>query len=257
MTQRQPGTGYEEALDGLYASDLVYVPDCWKLCGDAHCCGFARHKARFKLLTAQPFQSLPMLPGEYDYLQSRGWTEQFGEHERRVTEYAIDHRVIRAEEVISRRSGCCCSHDARTVVCRLYPLLPVLDLDGHVVGIDDRFGSFEELESIDAMTPVCQIQSLPFSQTDVFFSMAHLIGSVPEWNFQLRAYRITRQHVFARVRERKATSTKSAFELFEAMYFMRQLFDHDSLRAELRALADQFEARYGDRFALAPSATAP
>lgn len=257
MTNVQAGSRYDLVLDGLYASELVYVPDCWKLCGDAHCCGFARHKARFKLLTSQPFQSLPMLPGEYDYLRSRGWIEQFGEHERRVTEYAIDHRVIRAEEVISKRSGCCCRHDARTVVCRLYPLLPVLDLDGHVVGIDERFGSFEELESIDNLKPACEIRSLPFSQADVFFSMARLIGSVPEWNFQLHAYRITRQHVFTRVRERKARSAKSAFELFEAMYFMRQLFDHDRLKAELRALADQFDQRYGDRFSLAPTATSP
>ena len=256
MTDLIPNSRYRAALDELYASDLLYVPECWKLCGDAHCCGFSRHKARFKMLTTQPFQSLPMLPGEYEYLQSRGWTEQFGDHEHRVTVYAIDDRVIRAEEVVSRRSGCCCTHGTRTVVCRLYPLLPVLDVDGSVIGVDERFGSFEELESIDAMPSVCQVKALPFSQTDLFLSMSRLIGSIPEWNFQLRAYQMARQHVFSRVRDSKAKSTKNAFELFEMMYFMRRLFDHDGLRAELRSLADQFESHYGDRFVLSRTSNA-
>jgi hypothetical protein len=254
MSAHPSGIRHESALDELYSSNLLYVPDCWKLCGDAHCCGFSRYKKRFKILTSQPFQSLPMLPGEYDYLQARGWTSQFGEHERRVTEYAIDERVIRAEELVSWRSGCCCTHETRTVVCRLYPLLPVLDFDGNVTGIDDRFGSFEELEHIDAMPSACKVDALPFSQTDIFLRMSRLIGSVPEWNFHLRAYQITRRHVFSRVRDSKAKSTKTAFELFELMYFMRRLFDHDALKAELRALADGFEARYGDRFSL-PRAT--
>lgn len=251
MSQAAVQQRHEAALDQLYSSNLLYVPECWKLCGDAHCCGFSRYKARFKILTSQPFQSLPMLPGEYDYLQAKGWTSQFGEHERRVTEYAIDDRVIRAEEVVSWRSGCCCTHETRTVVCRLYPLLPVLDVDGNVTAIDDRFGSFEELEAIDALPSACQVKTLPFSQTDIFLAMSRLIGSIPEWNFHLRAYQIARRHAFARVRDSKARSTKSAFELFEMMFFMRRLFDHDSLKAELRALADQFESRHGDQFVLA------
>lgn len=250
MTSVRSSPPIETAFDELYSSDLLYVPDCWKLCGDAHCCGFSRHKARFKILTTQPFQSLPMLPGEYDYLQAKGKTAQFGEHERKVTEYQLDHRVIRVEEVVSRRKGCCCSHDSRTVVCRLYPLLPVLDLDGRLTAIDNRFGTFEELEAIDTMDSACRVNSLPFAQTDLFLTMSRLIGSIPEWNFHLRAYQITRRHVFDRVRANKARSEKSAFELFETMYFMRRLFDHESLRQELRALADQFEARYGAGFSL-------
>lgn len=250
-------TNLTSALDQLYSSELTYVPDCWKLCGDAHCCGFSRYKARFKILATQPFQALPMLPGEYDYLQQRGWTDQFGEHEHRVTEYAIDDRVIRAEEVVSRRSGCCCNHPTRSVVCRLYPLLPVLDVDGNLTGVDARFGTFEELEAIDSLSPACQINALPFAQTNIFLGMSRVIGSVPSWSFHLRAYQIARQHVFARVSEGKARSTKTAFELFETMYFLRRLFDHDSLKAQLRALADAYEARYGSDFALERRAPAP
>ena len=239
-----------EALEKLYSSNLLFVPDCWKLCGDAHCCGFARYKSKFKILTAKPFQALPLLPGEYDFLKQKGLTEQFGDHEHRVHDYAIDHRVIRVEEVVSRVTGCCCRHDSRTVVCRLYPLLPVLDVSGSLISVDEAFGSFEELEAVDGMSPACQVRTLPFNQMQVFLSMARIIGSVPDWAFSVSAYRIAKAHVFKRLRQKKAGTQKTAFELFETMYFMRQLFDHAELRKELALLADEFESKHGAQFSL-------
>jgi hypothetical protein len=37
-------------FDKIYATDLVYRPGCWQLCGDAHCCNFNRYRARFKII---------------------------------------------------------------------------------------------------------------------------------------------------------------------------------------------------------------
>ncbi|MEZ5458847.1 MAG: hypothetical protein R3E65_05925 [Steroidobacteraceae bacterium] len=102
MISASPSSQRDSALDELYSSNLLYVPDCWKLCGDAHCCGFSRYKKRFKILTSQPFQSLPMLLGEYDHSCGAAGADQFGEHDG-VTEYAIDDRVVRAGEVVSWR----------------------------------------------------------------------------------------------------------------------------------------------------------
>jgi hypothetical protein len=242
---------HSEALEQLYASNLLYVPDCWKLCGDAHCCGFARYKSRFRILTAKPFQALPLLPGEYDFLVQKGLTAQFGDHEHRVNDYVIDHRIVRVEELVSRVTGCCCNHASRTVVCRLYPLLPVLDAGGNLVSVDEAFGSFEELELVDGIAPACQVRTLPFNQMEVFLSMARIIGGVPQWVFAISAYRIAKAHVFSRLRAKKANTQKSAFELFESMYFTRQLFDHTELRKELVHLADEFEARYGAEMSFA------
>lgn len=238
----------DELFDALYSADLLYVADCWKLCGDAHCCGFARHKQRFKLLVTSPFQALPMLPGEYAYLRRKGWVAQFGEHEHRVTEYPVDNWVLRAEEVVSRGAGCCCAHETRTVACRLYPLLPVLDVAGQLIGVDDRFGSFEELESADGLVAACRVDAIPFAQLPTFIRIAQILGRVPSWNFQLQAYRLARQHVFARVRQYRIQSGRSAFELFETLFFTQRLFDHEELQQQLRTLASDFRAHHGEGF---------
>lgn len=256
MTPTTIAPSLDDALEALYSADLQYVPDCWTLCGDAHCCGFSRYKKRFRLLATAPFQALPMLAGEYEFLRRKGWTQQFGEHEHRVTDYAVDDWVLRAEEVVSWRSGCCCDKQSRTVVCRLYPLLPVLSVGGELLGVDDRFGSFEELEALDGMQPACQVRALPFAQMPVFLQMARVIASVPQWNFQLQAYQLARRHVFGRVRDYMARSGRSAFDLFETMYFTRRLFAHEELKQQLRGLADEFRAHYGAPFPPGPAAIA-
>jgi hypothetical protein len=76
--------------DAVHAIDLVYVQDCHRLCGDAHCCSFARHKARFRMLAQQPFQELPLLPGEYEHMAARGAWAQFGECERRSGAFVLE-----------------------------------------------------------------------------------------------------------------------------------------------------------------------
>ncbi len=99
---------FEAAFDKIYSTDLVYQPDCWQLCGDAHCCNFSRYKAKFKLIAKNHFQELPLLPGEYDYLETRGCLTQFSDFEHKVIEYTLDHRSIQVESIVSRRPNCAC-----------------------------------------------------------------------------------------------------------------------------------------------------
>src|SRR5262245_64791796 len=98
-------------FDEIYATDLRYVTDCWTLCGDAHCCSFSRYKARFRLIAQTPFQELPLLPGEYEFLASKGWLAQFGDYDHKVFEFVLDKRCMRVESIISRRPHCACNHD--------------------------------------------------------------------------------------------------------------------------------------------------
>ena len=60
-------------VERIYSTDLTFVPNCWKLCGDAHCCSFSRYKAKFRMIAKTPFQELPLLPGEYEFLAAKGW----------------------------------------------------------------------------------------------------------------------------------------------------------------------------------------
>ena len=60
---------FESVFETIYSTDLVYAPDCWKLCGDAHCCNFMRYKSKMSILGKNLFQELPLLPGEFEFLR--------------------------------------------------------------------------------------------------------------------------------------------------------------------------------------------
>lgn len=233
----------------IYATDLVYLPGCWQLCGDAHCCSFRRHKARFRLIGTKPVQELPLLPGEYAHLRENGFLAQFQDHEHRVLDYAFGTRSLRLESIVSRRPGCACDHGTRPTICRLYPLLPVFDMDGHLTGVE-RIGIYDALAEMDGQEKVCQVDRMSFSELEKFLAIAATIARDPRALFYVAAYRLAHDHVRQRLAELKGDGAASFFSVFESSLLRGKLVDHAQLGAKLAALADTFEARYGREFSL-------
>ena len=234
-------------FERIYQTDLVYQPDCWQLCGDAHCCNFSRYKARFKLLSRPDVHELPLLPGEFEFLESKQWHLQFQTFERKQVHYDFGNGSVCFESVVSRRPGCVCDHATRTVICRLYPLLPVFEIDGTVVGTE-ALGVYEELEKVEALDRACRISALDFEQLNRFLAICRLLGSDPVLLFHVMAYRAAKRHAASRLAAAKATTAKSAFALFEAAVLRRRLFDHTILKPQLATLYAAFAERYGDAF---------
>jgi hypothetical protein len=239
-----------EPFEQIYSLDLVFEPDCWRLCGDAHCCSFARHKARFRLLKGdgKPAQELPLLPGEFEFLEAQGWSAQFHEFERRTLVYDFGPGRVLYDTVTSARPGCACDHDTRTAVCRLYPLLPVFAADGRIVATEP-LGVYEELELLDGLEPACRLSSLPFPQLNLYLELANAIGASPVLRFHLMAYRLAKRHLADRIGAAREETGRSAFSLFETAFLRRRLFDHDALKGELVSLWDEFLALSGPSFA--------
>lgn len=240
----------------LYDIDLVYQPDCYKLCGDAHCCSFARHKQHFRILGKRQFQELPLLPGEYDFLAAQGYLRQFGEFERKASVYALgDGRALYVDSIVSYRTGgCVCDHATRPVVCRLYPVLPVMDELGQLTGIEP-FGVYEELEVIAQQEAACQIRSLPLAQLELWLAFSRALAESPLIAFHLAAYRIAKRHVSERLAQARKPG-ENVFAQFEWALLRKRLFDHASLRAELVQLAARYRDRWGERFVLPSEAEA-
>ncbi len=234
-------------FDRIYTTDLVYVSNCWRLCGDAHCCSFARYKARFKLIARTPFQELPLLPGEYEYLQGKGWLTQFGDHDHKVIEYAVDDYMLKIESIVSRRPRCACDHDTRPVICRLYPLLPVFAPDGALTGVE-TIGIYEELEKLANLAPACQLTDIPFSELPKFLTITSEIAKEPTFLFYLEAYRLTKQHVQEKLSAANQQTQGDVFAQFERLLIRRQAIDHIELKRKLSALVQQFQQKYGPRF---------
>ena len=227
----------------VYATDLVYVKDCWKLCGDAHCCSFQRYKSRYRVIAQSPFQELPLLPGEWAWLQQRGWAAQFEPCEFREQVFGIDGRSLRHESVISRRPGCACDHATRPTICRLYPLLPRFDLEGRLIGVE-RTGIYEEMERIGGLPAACKLEQLPFDQMTPFLSLAAALASSPLLRWHLEAYRLTKRHVADRLAQRVQQTGKDVFAAFEGAFLRSALIDKPALQTELATLMQAFDQRW-------------
>jgi hypothetical protein len=247
-------TGYEmtstrefDEFEEIYATDLVYVPDCWQLCGDAHCCSFKRYKSSFKMIARTPFQELPLLPGEFEFLAEKGWLEQFGDYDHKIVEFEIDGHTLKAESILSRKPDCACDHATRPTICRLYPLLPTFNISGHLVGTESM-GIYEEMEQIAGMDAACKLTSLPFGQLDKFLSITNQLSKNPIHLYYLEAYRITKQHVSERLKEKHSATQRDVFSVFESGFIRGTLIDTQQLANELNELARRFHEHYGDRF---------
>lgn len=245
---------FAKIFDGIYSTDLVYAPDCWKLCGNAHCCNFTRYKSQMSMI-GKGGQELPLLPGEMDFLKSRGWTSHFGQFEHRVIEFPLSRGVMKLEFLVSASHTCACQHDTRTTVCRLYPLLPIYDLDCRLIGVNTHFGIYEEIEAIDQMERACKIDQLPFDELNKFLTICNLIAANPTHVFYVTAFQAAKAFAVQQLRTArqpiKPSVQVSTLRIFEGMFALKQLLDGKAMRIRLDELADQFHARYGDRFSVA------
>ena len=242
-------TEYFKRFEEIYSTDLVYVPNCWKLCGDAHCCNFKRYKSRFKMIARTPFQELPLLPGEFEFLAEKGWLEQFGDYEHKTVEFEIEGHSLKAESIVIHNLECACNHDTRPTICRLYPLLPKFNIAGQLVGTEPM-GIYEELELISGMEAACKLTALPFEQLNKFLFIAAQLGKSPLHLYYLEAYRVTKQHVSVRLAEKYNKTQRDVFSVFESAFIRRTLFEKKQLAHELTHLARRFHEYYGDRFTL-------
>ncbi len=92
-------------FERIYATDLRYVPDCYKLCGDAHCCNFSRYKQKFAFMGRSHFQELPLLPGEFEFLRDQGYLAQFQDHELRQISKSRRARSVTARSFRGARGA--------------------------------------------------------------------------------------------------------------------------------------------------------
>jgi hypothetical protein len=198
------------------------------------------------------YQELPLLPGEWEYLEHRGYLARFGEIQRRVVEYPLSAGVMKIEFMVGRSKPCACEHGTRTTTCRLYPLLPIFDVSGACVGVDTNFGIFEEVEELDGLQRACEIRSMPLRETGKFLAIAAEIGRNPLAVFHVSAYRLVKLHARKQL-ERSAAGAPQpggALRLLESSFLLRRLLDQNVLRPQIEELAAKFRAHHGPGFRL-------
>jgi Fe-S-cluster containining protein len=244
----------EATFDVIYSTDLVYGHECWRLCGDAHCCQFARYQI------GKIRQVIILLPYEYAYMKKRGYLEQYSNYEHVFREYELDWATIRFEQ-LSIESGpgeCSCIHDIRPTTCRLYPMLPLYELGIGLVGIQPHYALEDELEKVVGLPTTCRVEGLSPSELSRYLKIANAIASEPNCMFHVMAYERARVHVQnALVQRQKDPNSKIApspegiarsVKTLGIELMMGSLFDIQNLKTELNNLARGFVEMYGSNF---------
>jgi len=237
------------AFDVVHQTDLTYVEGCWKLCGDAHCCHYDRYR-RESTPQDRGMTRIPMLAGEYRYMEERGLLSQYSSPRLETHALPLRSGLYRFELLTVPASGRCpCDHNRRPTVCRLYPLLPVYAVGRGLVGIDTNFGVFEEVEELAKIERACKVTQAPFTQFDHFLRIATAVADSPDCMFGMMAYSLIKRHFRDRLLGIMRDQGLPAYPALGMMMSSGAMYDRDLLIADLDDMAAEFQRVYGPDFA--------
>jgi len=249
-----------KVFDFIYSTDLVYKPQCWKLC-EAHCCNFFRYKSG----PSKHVHEIPLLPGEWQYMSSKGYLDQYKDAEHTVLKVSLNVGVLSYEAIKIPTTGCPCDHWRRPTVCRLYPLAPRYDLERGFVGVDSTFSLMEIAEEFLGVPRACQVDQVPFHEVEKFIAISKAIETEPVMMFRFMVLDLLKTFLRAGLRDNKdqivdedsnfsdPAQLSNAFELIQLAFLRGVVIDWRQAKMALEELGARFKKMYGPAFRLGDS----
>ena len=124
----------------IYDIRFIESPGCWETCSSYCCSNF--HADKMPLLSSKGVV-LPLFPGEWDHQRSLGVEERPGFEHREDVYTLADGTQWHQHFLYCQCDGQCGPHEARPLICRIYPYFPIVDLNGSV--LDFEYSSLMDL----------------------------------------------------------------------------------------------------------------
>jgi hypothetical protein len=245
---------FEHVFDTIYGIDLVFEPGCWKLCSDAHCCHFSRYKSA----GAPAFHEIPLLPGEWQYLNTTGHIHQYEDSRQLRLEVSLDTGTLTYESLRIPGRQCPCRHELRPTICRLYPLLPMYSVSAGLIGVDTKMTLFDVIEEVLELPRACRIAAVPLSELQKFMALARALGSEPVLMFHLMAYKRVKDQLRDTLMKMVAAAGRpsgSPGEVADRITTLQRdlvvkTVNWGAVKADLNQLGNDFRQRHGPSFTL-------
>jgi Fe-S-cluster containining protein len=219
----------DETYDKIYAIDLIYSKDCWKLCGDGHCCHFSRYRGKTDT-DGSITQTIPLLSGEYAYMQKRGYLGQYNLLEHKTETITIGECSWSMEFLAVRvKAGCPCKHDIRPTACRLYPLWPLFTPEEGLIGIVTKTTPFEVVEELGNLSRACAVQGTTFAEFGKFFEICNAIRGNPRVLFSAMIIQISVKLFEGTLRSTMESKKMDVFQAISYAAGQGQVIDTDTL----------------------------
>jgi len=238
----------------LFGTEFISRDRCWETCGGGYCCKPFRIQQHFAFLRREGVE-LPLLPGEYHFLRrggllQTGFEDAMSRHEIRLPN-GLSFPIYRT---VCRLDGICSDHSHRPMVCRIYPMAPVPDLDGRLERLEPTaLIDLHWTRLVQGKNP-CTITTLTPEELDRYHELSAELFRDPVNIFYLKAASLYK----TAIREGLETRYPQLLELPEADFFrawerllvMGKLYRTQDVLAQLVDLSDALSARWGDAFSL-------
>jgi hypothetical protein len=240
------------AWGSIHSQSFVVEDRCWTTCNGGFCCSNNHPDFQFQLIPTHG-TTIIYLEDEYEWLSRHGTVpgpENLGAVPNTLSFDFGGPRPLSVIQIPCHLLGLCQGVIDKPLLCKVYPMLPILGIEGTLEDICPA-SIFELTMSLIGTQSPCT----------VLFKRKHyfdLWKNSPEWLDSLRhpyliLYLKAAQH-FADVYRMKFESNtklrgltgKDFWKRWELQYLSGQLVDPDLLAERIRGTYDQLVERYGE-----------
>lgn len=229
---------------------FAWDDNCWLTCNGGYCCGNS-HPVDFNFrIFRLDASAIVYLGDEYDWMVANSAAPP---SDMRKREFKFDFggpKPLRAVVVDCDRKGLCAGCLVKPLQCRIYPFIPVFDIEGKLHDLYPASMYDLTFAGIDDKTP-CTVWNLRRSAYLAKWSEQPEVDLLrhPLLLFYFAAYKIFAD-IYLEMLEHSTVLTGLKGEAFwsawEFQYLGRKLFDIPRIKREMLALYATYEARFGD-----------
>ncbi len=228
--------------------------ECWLTCNGGFCCSNGHPDFQFQLIPTNGTTILYM-EDEYDWLAREGKVPDPGTPGGLTNLVSIDFggpRPLSLVQMPCRLLGKCQGKIDKPLLCKLYPMLPVLGVDGSLEDIAPS-SIFELTMQVRGMRTACTVVDKKRQYWDRWKNAPEHLESLrhPVIILYLQAAKHFAEIYSEKLRASDALdglNGKQFWRMWELEYLMGGLMDADLLASRVRQTHDELVERYGDFF---------
>jgi hypothetical protein len=236
----------------IHSQSFVFEDRCWTTCNGGFCCSNDHPDFEFQLIPTHG-TTIIYLEDEYDWLSHHGTVPDFQAAGSTGSVLSFDFGGPRPLSVIQmpcRLLGMCQGVIDKPLLCKVYPMLPILSIDGDLEDIYPASIFELTLSIIGAQTP-CTVVAKRKHYFDLWKNATDRLDALrhPYVILYLQAAKhftdIYRTRFESNTRLRGLTG-KAFWKRWELTYLGGQLFDGDLFAERIRRSYDELIRHYGE-----------
>lgn len=227
----------------LYDENFFSMGSCWTTC-NSHCCKFNLydgHKSKGVVL--------PLFPGEHQYFESIGGIINITDKAKKRTYHLHDDISFATHFLTCNCMGLCNPNEHRPLICRFYPYMPLVTVEGEIRGYDYIALSDLFYSNATAAHPCTLVRTEPDSvQKQLNESLPKLL-KYPQFVFSFMVAELLanslRKAMEGTVDDLSNEEKKSFYKKFELMVFTGKPWRSAEFKESVVDVYNQVEKQYG------------